>query len=79
MIERFGKILIDDGESLGTMTEAEMIEYLLSEVNDLREDAEERSDYEELRDEIDDLEAANADLEQELEELEEELEALKNA
>ena len=79
MIERFGKILIDNGESLGTMTETEMIEYLLAEVNDLRTELEKYSDYDELQDEIYDLEAANADLERELEELEEELEELKNA
>lgn len=79
MIERFGKILIDNGESLGTMTETEMIQYLLAEVNDLRIELEKYSDYDELQDEIYDLEAANADLERELEELEEELEELKNA
>lgn len=70
MIERFGKILIDNGESLGTMTESEMIEYLLNELNEARLDAAEHEDYEDLQAEISDLESQVWDLEEQLEEME---------
>lgn len=56
MIERFGKILIRNGESLGTMTEPEMIEYLLNELNEAEFELERYSDYDELQDKISDLE-----------------------
>ena len=71
MIERFGKILIDNGESLGTMTEPEMIEYLINELNEVQFELERYSDYDDLRDEIDDLEGQIVDLEDEIRELEE--------
>lgn len=71
MIERFGKILIRNGESLGTMTEPEMIEYLLNELNEAEFELERYSDYDELQDEIDDLERQIEDLEDEIRELEE--------
>lgn len=63
MIERFGKILIRNGESLGTMTEPEMIEYLLNELNEAEFELERYSDYDELQDEISDLEHQVSDLE----------------